>query len=132
MHWWQKIALLALGGALGAVCRAGLSIVVQGRLAQRLPGWPAFPWGTASVNLAGCFGFGLAWALLETRWQHAEALRLLVLTGFMGAFTTFSTFAFDTAELGTSRLALALGNLLLQNVAGLLLVVAGLALGRVL
>ena len=131
MHLWQKIAVVALGGALGTMCRAGLSILVQGRLAQRLPGWPSFPWGTVSVNLAGCFGFGLAWALLEARWQHAEAARLLVLTGFMGAFTTFSTFMFDTAELGMSRVGLAIGNVLLQNAAGLLLVFAGLALGRV-
>jgi CrcB protein len=59
------------------------------------------------------------------------ATRLIVLVGFMGAFTTFSTFAFETAQmLDDSQWLLAAGNLLLNNVAGVALVLLGIAIGK--
>jgi CrcB protein len=120
-----KLLIIALGGALGTLLRAGLSWLVQRHVDAR------FPWGTVAVNVVGCFLFGLVWALTEAKWRPTAELRLFLLTGFLGAFTTFSTYLFDCAELaGTSRYAALVGNIALQNVVGLAFVFAGLALGR--
>lgn len=118
-----KLLMLGLAGALGALSRYGLAGLVQ-----RWAGG-SFPLGTFVVNILGCFLFGLIWGLLEHR--LGPQFRLVVLTGFMGAFTTFSTFAFESAGLlQHGQWAWALLNLAGQNVLGLALVIAGLALGR--
>jgi fluoride exporter len=120
-----KVLLVGLGGGLGALGRAGVAVWVQRGAGLR------FPWGTLTVNLLGCFLFGLVWAATEGRVRHLAEFRLFVLTGFMGSFTTFSTFAFDTAELAeASRLAAAVGNVAAHNVLGILGLVVGLSLGR--
>lgn len=114
---------LAVFGAIGTIARAELSALIQRAL-------PGFPWGTVAVNLAGSFLFGLVWAAAA---GHARAtdVRLFALTGFMGAFTTFSTFVFDTEQLAeASRWGAAATNLLVQNAVGMVCMVAGLALGR--
>lgn len=122
---WKELGWLALAGALGTLARFGLSGLVQRVCGSR------FPWGTTFVNLTGCFLFGLIWMLAEDRrWIHPQ-LRLVLLTGFMGAFTTFSTYAFETGALlqagqGWRAVANAFGQLL----AGVLFVFLGLAAGR--
>jgi len=122
MRW----VYLLVFGAIGTVARAELSALVQ-----RAAG-PSFPWGTVVVNLVGSFLFGLIWEAASAS-PNAADVRLAALTGFMGAFTTFSTFMFDTAGLAeASRFGAAAGNLLLQNGAGLACIWAGLALGRAL
>lgn len=122
---WQKLLLLAAAGAAGTLARFGLSGLVQ-----RL-GPTDFPWGTFAVNALGCLLFGVVWSLAEERLVISGATRLVVLVGFMGAFTTFSTFAFETVQLlDDSQWLAAAGNLLLQNVAGVALVLLGIALGR--
>ena len=69
--------------------------------------------------------------MLEERVQAAPEVRMVVLTGFMGAFTTFSTYVFDTAMLGEQgRIGAAVGNLALQNGVGLVCLFAGIALAR--
>ncbi len=122
---WQNMALVALGGAIGTLCRYGLSSAVMHYASHD------FPWGTFAVNALGCLLFGVAASAADTQFELTPAARLLLLTGFMGAFTTFSTFAFDTAELGKDGqwLPMAL-NLVGQNTAGVLLVLAGLVVGR--
>ena len=116
---------MAVGGMAGTLARWGLSTAVQRLSASR------FPWGTVSVNLAGCFAFGLIWAFAESRGTVPAAARIAVLTGFLGAFTTFSAFAFETvALLQDGRWAWALGNLVLQNAAGLALLWLGMQAGR--
>ena len=91
----------------------------------------AMPWGTLAVNALGCLLFGVVWSLAEERMLISSQARTIVLVGFMGAFTTFSTYAFETAQmLGDSEWLLAAGNLLVQNVLGIALVLAGMALGR--
>jgi CrcB protein len=123
----DKIVFVALAGAIGTLSRAGLTSVVQRALGER------FPWGTLVVNVVGCFLFGLAYALIAERARSIEAARLIVLTGFMGSFTTFSTYAFDVGKLAeTGRTLAAVANLLMQNAAGVALLFAGLALGRAL
>jgi len=123
----SKLLLIALAGSLGTLARYGL-----GGLVHRLLPWP-FPWGTLTVNLLGSFLFGLVWSLAQERFIISAEARIIILAGFMGAFTTFSTFMFETGELlRDSQWALAAGNLLLQNLVGLVAVFAGWALARVL
>lgn len=122
---WVKLGWLALAGAAGTLARFGIS-----GLAQRLGG-AAFPWGTLAVNLAGCFLFGLVWTLAEDRLLISGETRFILLTGFMGAFTTFSTFAFETGEfLREAQWLEAAGNLAAQNLLGLACIFLGLAVGR--
>ena len=84
---------IALAGAIGALCRWGLTALVQ----RTVPG--VFPWGTLVVNVIGSFAIGLLAAHFTLREEWPPALRTAVLSGFLGAFTTFSTFSFDTLEL---------------------------------
>ena len=111
------ILWVAVAGALGAACRY--------LAAAGLRGWCGDgPWPVAAVNLVGCFGFGLCSAALQGR--VPQAVYVGVLAGFFGAFTTFSAFAFDGAQLLEGRrFAPFVLNLLLQNVVG----VAALWLG---
>ena len=121
----HKMILLGAAGALGTLCRFGLSGLVQ-----RLGGG-SFPWGTLSVNVLGCFLFGLVWTLGEERMLVSGEHRLIILAGFMGAFTTFSTFGFESAQLlQDAEYLLAAANLAVQNVLGIVFVILGITLGR--
>ncbi len=122
----QKIFLIAAAGALGTLARYGLSGLIQ-----RIAG-PHFPWGTLAVNVTGCFLFGLIWSLAEGRLGLNGETRAIVLVGFMGAFTTFSTFIFETG--GFARQAqwgLTLANLAAQNLVGFIALTLGWATGRI-
>jgi len=121
----KELVLLALAGAAGAVARYGLSGAVQNVCGDR------FQWGTLAVNAIGCFLFGLVWALAEDRLVISGQTRIIVLVGFMGSFTTFSTFAFETSRyINDSQWSLAAANLVGHNLLGLLCVLLGLAAGR--
>jgi CrcB protein len=127
MAMWQKWLTVAVAGGLGSAARFALAGLVQ-----RLTG-PAFPWGTLAVNATGCLLFGVVAGALESRVALDQALRPFLLIGFMGAFTTFSTFAFEsTAMLADRQWGFLAANVLGQNLLGLALVVVGLALGRLL
>lgn len=120
-----KILWIAVGGAAGTLMRYFL-----GGLVQRVAGG-SFPWGTFAVNMAGCFLFGLVWALIEERSLLAPSVRFVALVGFMGAFTTFSTFMFETGALvRESQWMLAFANIALQNVVGMVFLFLGLFAGR--
>ena len=122
-----KLLLIAAFGALGSLARYGLA-----GLAQRLGG-AAFPWGTLTVNLVGCLLFGLVWAYAEDRLWVSGQWRLVILTGFMGAFTTMSSFMFETGGLlRDGQFLLAVVNLAAQNLGGLVALFLGWQLGRVL
>ena len=82
-------AAVALGGALGAPARYGISLAVR-----ITPG--TFPWGTFWINLSGSFALGLVMAFLLERFPPSRYLRPFVATGFLGAYTTYSTFAVET------------------------------------
>lgn len=123
----QKIIYLAVAGACGTLARYGLSGLVQ-----RVAG-ASFPWGTVSVNGLGCLLFGLVWTLTSERFVGTGELRLILLTGFMGAFTTFSTFVAESGNLlADGEYLYGLGNILLQNGVGLVLFFLGMALGRLI
>lgn len=117
-------ALLALAGAAGTLCRYGLVRLVQGWWGHH------FPMGTLAVNLLGCILFGFLWQVLEERGGWGVQARIVALGGFMGAFTTFSTYANETLDLmRRGEVLMALGNMALQNVAGLACVAIGWWLG---
>ncbi len=117
---------VAVGGALGAMARYVLSEWAQLRWGLQ------FPWGTLIVNLLGCFALGLVYGLLETV-EISAALRPAVTVGFLGAFTTFSTFSYETLLLVEGGQALrAAGYVALSVAVGLALSATGLALGRIL
>lgn len=123
----QRLLFLAVAGALGALARYGLVIFVQRQYVA------VFPWGTFTVNTLGCFMFGLVWSIAEDRLLISDDMRLILLTGFIGAFTTFSTFMFESSQLmRDAEWMLTAGNILGQTILGLSLMFAGLALGRLL
>lgn len=122
-----KIISLALAGALGTLARFGLSGLVQKF------GGSSFPWGTAIVNLSGCLAAGLLWTLFENRWAVSGQTRTIVLIGFMGAFTTFSTLVVETGEMiRASQWLWAAGNIAIHNGLGLAALYVGISLGRAL
>ncbi|MEM8986939.1 MAG: fluoride efflux transporter CrcB [Pseudomonadota bacterium] len=83
------IAAVAAGGALGAVARYAVSAA-----ALRLAG-PGFPWGTLAANVSGSFAMGVLIGVLAGLESIPEELRAFLTVGFLGAFTTFSTFSLD-------------------------------------
>ena len=122
MRAMMLILWVALGGALGAVGRYLLTALVN----QTSLG----PWklGTLSVNLIGCFLFGLVWAKADLKLQLEGPVAIALLGGFLGAFTTFSTFAFQTVALARQGDYVWAGlNLLAHNGLGIVMVIAGLA-----
>jgi fluoride exporter len=124
---WQQLAWLALAGALGALSRYGLSGLVQNAAGA------SFPWGTLSVNCLGCLLFGLLWAVFEDRMAISSETRAILAIGFLGSFTTFSTFAYETSQFcRDSQWWTALANVAAHNVLGLAFVFVGRALGRML
>jgi CrcB protein len=111
------ILMIAFGGAFGAVARYGLSGWVQSLLGT------TFPMGTLVVNVLGSFVLGLSLLLFESLAWSAE-LRTLVTIGFLGAFTTFSTFSYEAVVLleggEWARGGLYMGGSLLLGLAGIL------------
>lgn len=121
---WGALLWLCVAGSLGTLARFAVATLLP-------RSGPSFPWATLAVNAAGSFLFGLLITLGEERRYLSPETRLILLTGFLGAFTTFSTFAFETADLlRRDAWGLALANLLVQNTAGVLLALAGVVLGR--
>jgi CrcB protein len=94
---------------------------------------PQFPWGTLFVNLVGCFFIGLSFALAERASFMTPSVRLFFVTGYLGALTTFSTYAIESVNAFTSEAYLAaLANVLSNNLGGAGMVFLGLWLGRIL
>ncbi|MBU1229178.1 MAG: CrcB family protein [Proteobacteria bacterium] len=123
----NKLLLLALAGACGTLARYWLSIAVHSATGRGLP------WGTALVNLLGCLLFGLIWVLADQRQLIRPELRGVLLVGFLGAFTTFSSLIFESGEfLRNDQWAMAALNIAGQNILGFAAFFLGAALGRVL
>ena len=119
---------VAAGGALGSLARWGVSEWSLSRVG------PGFPWGTLAVNLTGSLLVGVAWGLLgpasaEAPSAGATPARLLLIVGFLGAFTTFSTFSHETVLMvQQGHGARAAGYVTASIVGGLLFALVGLAL----
>lgn len=115
----HKLLIIALGGAIGAVSRFLMSETVF-----KLTG-NAYPLGTMLVNLTGCFLIGLLWGVFNT-FEIDNNLKPLIFTGFLGAFTTFSTFALENFYLiRNGEIQILTWNILISNIAGIVLVFAG-------
>jgi fluoride exporter len=124
---FQKLLWIGVAGGLGALARYGFGGWVQKQAGG------GFPWGTCAVNILGCFLFGIVWSLAEDRMLIGSQVRTIVLIGFLGGFTTFSTFVFETGEfLRDSQWLFAIANAALQNTVGIVFLFLGMALGRVL
>ncbi len=110
----MNLLVIAIGGALGSVARYLFSTAVL-----RATG-SLFPIGTFAVNVVGCFVFGAIAGAAEQRVQFAPELRLFLLVGVLGGFTTFSSYAFESfALIRDGQFAAAGINLTGQVVAGL-------------
>jgi CrcB protein len=115
-----RIALIALAGAAGALCRLGVNILVGPR---------AFPAATLAVNVVGCFALGVV-AVWGASRLTPEVVSVLSV-GFIGAFTTFSTVTLDAVTLGSDGSAgLAVVYVAASVVLGLAAAVAGQQVGR--
>jgi len=121
----SRFLVVAAGGALGAVARYSVALAVA--LVWRRN----FPLGTFIINITGCFILGLFATLAAERLDIAPLWRLFVATGFVGAYTTFSTFEYETqrlTELGTAWWGLV--NVLTSVVAGYAAVHIGVLIAR--
>jgi CrcB protein len=118
----KEVLLVLIGGGIGSACRYGVSTA-----AGRVFG-DGFAWGTLAVNLLGCLLIGFIVGLAD-RAIVSRTIRILLVTGFLGGFTTFSTFSLEAVRMMTNGYAgkgiLDIG---LNLVLGLALTVAGLAL----
>jgi len=113
--------MIGLGGFIGAVSRYYVS-----GFAQNISRSVGFPYGTLVVNLVGCYLLGILIHLIETHSTMAAEMRLFLVVGLIGSFTTYATFSMETLRLLQShRLTLALLNILAHLILGLAAVLAG-------
>ena len=109
------------GGSLGAASRYGISL-----LATRVWG-TGFPWGTLVANLTGCFFIGVIFALIDRTRLLTPEVRLLIITGYMGALTTFSSFSLETVSAARTGLFFTpIANMLVNNIGGFSLTFLGM------
>lgn len=123
VHVFVQAALVAFGGALGTLSRWGVAVLFARTFGT------AFPYGTLFINLSGCLFLGWFSTILAERllvngdgWIRGDDLRLMVAVGFAGAYTTFSTFEYESSQLiqdgdGLKGLTYIFGSLFLGLVA---------------
>ena len=118
---------VGIAGFFGAVARYALG----GFISERTQG--AFPWETLVINVSGCFALGFIFTVLTERFMPNPTARIALTVGFLGAYTTFSTFAFETMRLAQDGAMLLAGiNIVASVGVGLLAVYAGTWAGRAL
>lgn len=121
----QKYLFIAVGGALGSIARFWVGSTVGNRFGTK------FPYGTFVVNLTACLAIGFAVALMGRRAEFNAAWRFLIPIGFIGAYSTFSTFELETfANLQTGAFFMAALYVVLSVFLGLLAVWCGVLLAR--
>jgi CrcB protein len=116
-----QLLIIGLGGFVGTVLRYVMSGLVQSGA-----GSSAFPWGTLTINVLGCFGIGLLAELSEARGFLRPEMRGFLMVGILGGFTTFSAFANETVNaMRDAAMATAVLNVLTSVGLGLVAVWAG-------
>jgi len=105
--------MIGIGGALGAIARYQVASMIQSRLAS------GFPWGTFVVNISGCFLMGAVAVLLTQRAAAGPNWSFFIPIGFIGAYTTFSTFELETYRaVGDGAWTVGCGNVAGSVIAG--------------
>jgi fluoride exporter len=118
---------VALGGAVGALARYGLDRFIERR------SFAVFPWSTFTINATGCVLIGIVIAALVDRHHTPAWLRIGLVVGVLGGYTTFSTFAQETLDLiEESRLDIAVAYAIGSLSVGVLAVFLGMRIGRAL
>ncbi|MDA3949762.1 MAG: fluoride efflux transporter CrcB [Spirochaeta sp.] len=124
---WQKLLGLGLAGAAGTLARYGLA-----GLAQKASSFQ-IPLGTLTVNVLGCFLFGIIWVTSVEKIAIPTELRTIILTGFLGSFTTFSSFLFETDQLiEQSQWLMAGTNVVIEVAGGLAAYMLGAFIGALI
>lgn len=122
-----KLLLIGLAGFAGTLTRYWLSGVIATRYGE------TFPYGTLAVNALGCFVAGFLFYFMYDRFLTSPTSRSLIFIGFLGAFTTFSSYSLQTFMLlRDGEFSLALLNMAASNILGLLLVWAGYNLAELI
>ena len=117
--------MVAIGGAIGALARYALGTYVGERMNAR------FPYGTFLINMSGCFLIGLIMTVLTERTQLSPNWRYFIPIGFIGAYTTFSTFEFETlTSIQSGQFAAAALNVVLSVSVGFVMVWLGMVAGQ--
>jgi len=121
-----KVSLIiGLGGFLGSVSRYWLSLIVDKTF------FGAYPYGTFTVNIIGCFLLGLIYAFADREQLMTQEMRFFLATGFCGSFTTFSTFSYENQLLyQEGEWTTLITYVVLSVVVGILAAMAGVALGK--
>ena len=120
-----RCLVVGAGGFLGAIARYAVGVWIETFWRRD------FPLATFLVNVSGCFILGFFLAIATERMNISPMMRLLVATGFVGAYTTFSTFEYETQRLTTTgAFGWALVNVLASVAVGFLAVRLGVQLGR--
>lgn len=123
----QKYFFIMLGGALGSAARFWVGTTVAGRMGTR------FPFGTLIVNITACFILGLSLEFLNHHSDLSPSLRFLIPIGFIGAYSTFSTFEWETfSNLSHGTFWIAILYVGVSLVAGLIAVALGVTLAKTL
>ena len=123
-----KFAIIAAGGAIGALARYGMGGFVQQAFKTT-----SFPAGTLAVNLTGCLLIGFGGGLIEARQFFTPELRAFIFIGFLGSFTTFSTFGLESFNLARDgQWLLAGANIGVSVIVGLAAVLAGSMLSKLI
>jgi CrcB protein len=124
LETWYRVAVLSVGGVLGVNARFWLGVAINRWTSSQ------FPWATFTINITGSFAIGLCTAVLA-RWLPHPHVRLLVIVGFLGGYTTFSSYSIESLTLWErGERGLCLTYLLGSVVAGFAAVVLGTILGR--
>jgi len=123
----EKILYLMVTGSIGTLLRYCISTFFSRYSPYN------FPIGVFVVNMMGSFLFGLIWALSENKGIISSEMRLIILVGFMGSFTTFSTFAFDNTNfLSNGQIGYFILNIFINNVFGIFFVYFGFRISKLL
>lgn len=122
-----KYIMVGIGGFVGAIARFVLGSYIGNRFGTR------FPYGTFAINMSGSFLLGIVMTLLTQRTNASPNWRYLVPIGFIGAYTTFSTFEYETLRtVQDGQMLIAFANVALSVIVGFAAVWAGILVGRTL